>query len=98
MDVTIPAEVTREVIFTVVKEIVGEYTVEIGELSGTLTVVEPAEFQLSSLVVTPQEVLPDEEVTVTVDVCKYVLGYWYSERFAVKQGEVIGKVKNVVET
>jgi hypothetical protein len=33
--------------------------------------------------------------TVTVDVCKYVLGYWYSERFAVRQGEVIGKVKNV---
>ncbi len=33
--------------------------------------------------------------TVTVDVCKYVLGYWYSERFAVKQGEVIGKVKEV---
>ena len=33
--------------------------------------------------------------TVTVDVCKYVLGYWYSERFAVKQGEIIGRVKEV---
>jgi hypothetical protein len=30
--------------------------------------------------------------TVTVTVCKYVLGYWYSEDFAVKQGELIGKV------
>jgi len=30
--------------------------------------------------------------TVTVTVCKYVLGYWYSEDFAVRQGEVIGKV------
>ncbi|UCB42373.1 MAG: DcrB-related protein [Dehalococcoidales bacterium] len=68
MDVTIPTETTREVTFTVVKETVGEYTVEIGSLSGTLHVVKPAEFQLSSLVVTPQEVLPPEEVTVTVDV------------------------------
>jgi len=33
--------------------------------------------------------------TVTVEVCKYALGYWYSERFPVKQGEVIGKVKPV---
>jgi hypothetical protein len=30
--------------------------------------------------------------TVTVQVAKYVLGYWYSKDFAVKQGEVIGKV------
>jgi hypothetical protein len=30
--------------------------------------------------------------TVTVTVCKYVLGYWYSEDFAVRQGELIGKV------
>ena len=30
--------------------------------------------------------------TVTVTVCKYVLGYWYSEDFAVRQGEMIGKV------
>jgi len=30
--------------------------------------------------------------TVTVTVCKYVLGYWYSEDFAVRQGEAIGKV------
>jgi hypothetical protein len=30
--------------------------------------------------------------TVTVTVCKYVLGYWYSDDFAVRQGEAIGKV------
>jgi len=29
---------------------------------------------------------------VTVQVSKYVLGYWYSKDFTVKQGEVIGKV------
>ena len=33
--------------------------------------------------------------TVTVTVCKYVLGYWYSEDFAVRRGEMIG---NVVES
>jgi len=32
---------------------------------------------------------------VTVKVCRYVLGYWYSDEFRVKQGEVIGKVKAV---
>jgi hypothetical protein len=30
--------------------------------------------------------------SVTVEVSKYVLGYWYSEDFAVKPGEVIGTV------
>jgi len=30
--------------------------------------------------------------TVTVTVCRYVLGYWYSEDFSVKPGEVIGGV------
>jgi hypothetical protein len=29
---------------------------------------------------------------VTVQVSKYILGYWYSEDFAVRQGEAIGKV------
>ena len=29
---------------------------------------------------------------VTVKVCRYVLGYWYSKDFPVKPGEVIGKV------
>jgi hypothetical protein len=30
--------------------------------------------------------------TVTVRVCRYVLGYWYSKNFLVRQGEVIGEV------
>ena len=29
---------------------------------------------------------------VTVQVCRYMLGYWYSKDFTVKQGEAIGKV------
>ena len=32
---------------------------------------------------------------VWVKVCRYALGYWYSEDFRVKQGEVIGKVEVV---
>lgn len=33
--------------------------------------------------------------TVTVTVCKYVLGHWYSEDFEVSKGEEIGNVKEV---
>jgi len=32
---------------------------------------------------------------VTVKVCRYVSGYWYSRDFRVRQGEAIGKVKDV---
>jgi hypothetical protein len=32
---------------------------------------------------------------VTVKVCRYILGYWYSSHFRVDQGEVIGKVEAV---
>ena len=33
--------------------------------------------------------------TITVTVCRYVLGHWYSENFAVNNGEAIGDVKEV---
>jgi hypothetical protein len=33
-----------------------------------------------------------------VQVCRYALGYWYSEQFAVKRGEVIGKTAKVTPT
>ena len=33
--------------------------------------------------------------TINVTICKYVLGYWYSENFSVAQGEAIG---DVIET
>ncbi len=35
--------------------------------------------------------LQETAKTVTVTVCKYVLGYWYAKDFMVKPGEVIGK-------
>jgi hypothetical protein len=39
--------------------------------------------------------IQDAAMTITVTVCQYVLGHWYSEDFKVRQGEVIG---DVVET
>ena len=38
----------------------------------------------------PREIQEASEM-VTVQVCRYVLGYWYTKDFTVKQGEVIGK-------
>ncbi|UCF42977.1 MAG: hypothetical protein JSV99_10390 [Planctomycetota bacterium] len=37
----------------------------------------------------PREIQEATE-TVTVQVCRYVLGYWYTKDFTVKQGEMIG--------
>jgi hypothetical protein len=33
--------------------------------------------------------------SVDVQVCKYVMGYWYSEQFIVKRGDIIGKTAKV---
>jgi hypothetical protein len=33
--------------------------------------------------------------TITVTVCQYVLGHWYSEDFKIRQGEVIGDVVEI---
>ena len=30
-----------------------------------------------------------------VQVCKYVMGYWHSEQFMVKRGDIIGKMAKV---
>ena len=67
-DVTIPPGATKTVTFAVVKQVVGVYTLEVGDLSGTVHVVKPAEFRLSSLEVTPREVVLGNGATATVDV------------------------------
>ena len=41
------------------------------------------------------ESLQEVAKTVKVKVCRYVLGYWYSDDFRVSQGEVIGSVRAV---
>ncbi|MDD5327061.1 MAG: hypothetical protein PHY02_04510 [Phycisphaerae bacterium] len=43
-----------------------------------------------TLYIFPRDV-QEATMTVTVQVSKYVLGYWYSKDFMVKQGEVIGE-------
>ena len=54
--------------FTLVKEAAGTYQLEAGGLSRTLQVRRPAQFEVSSLAVTPSEALAGEMVTVKVDV------------------------------
>ncbi|MHC4790458.1 MAG: hypothetical protein ACYS8Y_03320 [Planctomycetota bacterium] len=42
--------------------------------------------------------IQEEAKTVTVQVCRYAMGYWYSKDFMVQPGEVIGKVvQNEIE-
>lgn len=67
-NVTLPSNSTEKVTFTVVKETVGTYKVGIGKLTGTLEVVRPAEFQLSSLEVATREVILDNPATAMVEV------------------------------
>ena len=59
--------VTEIVSFTVVENELGIYGLEVGELTGTLTVVKPAKLELDALVIAPTEVLPGESTTITVD-------------------------------
>ena len=61
--------------FTITQDVAGDYTVTIGNLSGSFTVLgipvvtepegEPAEFVISDLSVSPEEVGIDETVTIT---------------------------------
>jgi hypothetical protein len=53
--------------FTVTEETPGAYQVGIGELTGSLWVLKPAEFKLTSPCV-PSEILTGETVTITADV------------------------------
>ena len=48
-EVMVAAEATQRVAFSVVRESLGSYQVEIGELMGTLAVVKPAEFEVGPL-------------------------------------------------
>lgn len=46
----------------------------------------------------PQKVARQADKSVTVEVSKKLLGKWYSEKFIVRPGEVIGQVKDLSET
>lgn len=59
---------TEAVAFVVVRDEPGTYHVEVNELSGTLSVVKPAEFTVSNLVINPAITEVGEAVTVAADV------------------------------
>jgi len=71
--VTLSGGESTTVTFKVSEEAEGTYHVEVDGLTGSFTVKapampKPAEFKLSALSVTPKEVKPGEEVTVTVTI------------------------------
>ena len=67
-DVTVAAGATEKVSFTCYLEVAGEHSIVLGDLIATATVLEPVEFQISSLVITPTDVVAGEPVTVKADV------------------------------
>jgi PKD repeat protein len=69
--VTLAGGASTTVSFTVTKSTAGSYTVKVGTLTGSFTVVQPltpAAFTFSGLVVSPADVAPGTEVTVSVTV------------------------------
>jgi PKD repeat protein len=69
--VTLAGGASQTVTFTVTKTVAGSYTVKVGSLTGSFTVVKPltpAAFTFSGLVVSPADVAPGAEVTVSVSV------------------------------
>jgi len=69
--VTLAGGASTTVLFSVTKTTAGSYTVKVGDLTGSLTVVKPltpAAFTFSSLTLSPADVEPKGEVTVSVKV------------------------------
>ncbi|KXA94014.1 hypothetical protein AKJ66_00165 [candidate division MSBL1 archaeon SCGC-AAA259E22] len=67
-EVTVSPGETRAVTFSMVWKEAGAYNVSLSGMSKPLTVLAPAEFEVSNLQVSPKEAEPGETVTVTVDV------------------------------
>ncbi len=63
--VSLGAGSSQRVSFVLVKDKAGTYRIEIGGLKDTLKVAEPAVFEVTSLAVSPDEVGPAQEATVT---------------------------------
>ena len=67
-DITLDAGATEQVSFTSSLESAGTHTIELGGLTATATALKPAEFEVSSPVVTPTLVLPGQEATVQANI------------------------------
>jgi hypothetical protein len=66
--VQVRADSTETVRFEVVKENPGTYSINVGGLSGSFTVLTPAIFSINNLVISPQQVLPGREVSISCSV------------------------------
>ena len=67
-NVTLEANTSTVVSFTIVENDLGSHSVEIGSLTDTFNVLEPAEFEVSDLSIDPDEVEEGNEVTISVSV------------------------------
>lgn len=67
-EVTLGPGESRTVSFDIVKQKRGTYSLDIGDLSKTLKVLEPAEFEVSNLSIIPSKVEAGENVIVSVTV------------------------------
>jgi len=59
---------TELITFTVSRDTAGTYEVAVDGLTGSFTVVEPAEFEVSDVTVEPEEVEPGDTVTISFSV------------------------------
>ncbi|HUV52998.1 MAG TPA: CARDB domain-containing protein [Dehalococcoidia bacterium] len=66
--VQVNADSTETVTFALTKNNAGTYSVNVGSLSGSFTVLIPAVFTISNLIISPQQVLQDREVSITCNV------------------------------
>ncbi len=66
--VAIGAGETKTISFTVTESNSGTYTISLGGLSGSLTVLKPAGFAMSNLVISPIQVNAGREVSIMCDV------------------------------
>lgn len=67
-EITLAGGEKDRVSFTIAEDVSGTYDIEVSGQTGTLTVLKPAELEVSSLVVTPALVLPGQEAIVEVDI------------------------------
>ena len=67
-EITLAGGEKDRVSFTIAEDVSGTYDIEISGQTGTLTVLKPAELEVSSLVVTPALVLPGQEAIVEADI------------------------------
>jgi len=67
-DVLVSAGTTEDIVFSIAKQEVGTYAVEVGGQTGTLEVVRPAEFKVASLETRPAEIILGEAVEVSAQV------------------------------